>query len=91
MLCFLACVHFCGSSGLGGLLLEFLNAACCVYELLLARVERMAVGAQFNTDRVFGGSGGELHAAGAGDLCLWVIGWVGVDFHKIGKTNAGVL
>src|SRR3954465_3345750 len=51
----------------GVLLLEALDAAGGVHELLLARIERMALGADVHHERPAGGVGVHLVAAGAAD------------------------
>ena len=56
------------------LLVELINAAAGIDELLLAGVERMALGADFNEDVLLGAAGLDDRAAGAADGGLLVIG-----------------
>jgi hypothetical protein len=64
--------------------LELVNASCGVYELGLAGVEGVALGAYFNAQIFFHGrTDGEGVAAGAGDLD-GLVGWVDACFHKEG-------
>ena len=56
------------------LLVELINAAAGVDELLLAGVEGMALGADFDGDVLLGGAGGDDFAAGAADGGLFVLG-----------------
>jgi hypothetical protein len=64
-------------------LAEFLNAASGVHDLLLTRVERMALGANLDV-QVFarGGASLELVAAAAGNVDFSVV-WVNVRFHAV--------
>src|SRR5215210_3375856 len=57
-----------------GAALEALHAATRVDQLLLARVERVAVGADLHVDLRLGRAGRELVAAGAADVSLDVLG-----------------
>ena len=52
-------------SGCFQTLLELINATAGINELLLTRKERMAFGANFNTDAVLNGAGHEFLAASA--------------------------
>ena len=56
------------------LLVELINAAAGVNELLLAGVEGVALGADFNGDVLLGAAGGDDFAAGAADGGLFVLG-----------------
>ena len=49
------------------LLVELIDAAAGVHELLLARIERVALGADLNGDVLLGGAGLDNVAAGAPD------------------------
>ena len=53
---------------------EFINAAAGVDQLLLAGVERVALGANFNGDVLLGGAGLDHIAAGAADRGGFIIG-----------------
>src|SRR5215211_1834802 len=64
----------------GGAALEALHAATRVDQLLLARVERVAVRADLHVDLRLGRAGRELVAAGAADVSLDVLG-VDVGLH----------
>ena len=55
------------------LLIEAVNASAGVNQLLLAGIERVALGADFNTDLLLGGAGGEGVAASATDGGLLVL------------------
>jgi hypothetical protein len=62
-------------------LTEFLNATCGVHDLLLAGVERMALGTDFDVEiATSGGAGLELVAATAGDSHVRII-WMNIGFH----------
>ena len=54
-------------------LVEPINASTGVNQLLLAGIERVALGADFNTDLLLGGAGGEGVAASATDGGLLVL------------------
>ena len=56
------------------LLVELINAAAGINQLLLACKERMTLGADFNTDITLGGTGFDNFAAYALDGGLLVIG-----------------
>jgi hypothetical protein len=62
-------------------LLILFNAAGRVDELLLTRVERMAVGANFNLRLCNGRAGFDDVAANADDFCVCVICWVDFRLH----------
>ncbi len=64
-----------------GKLLETFHAAGGVHVLLLAGVERMTLGADFDVDRLDGRSGRILLAAGARDDGVFVVGRVNSLFH----------
>src|SRR3954452_23598713 len=66
----------------GGAALEALHAATRVDQLLLARVERMAVRADLHVDLRLGRAGRELVAAGAADVSLDVLG-MDVGLHGV--------
>ncbi len=55
-------------------LLETVYAAAGINQLLLAGVIRMAGGANFNTDVVFGGAGVDYVTANTSDGCVFVNG-----------------
>ena len=55
-------------------LLETVNTSACINELLLAGVEGVALGADFNSDVLLGGTGLDHVAASTGDGCFNVIG-----------------
>ncbi len=55
-------------------LVELLNTSAGLRSLLLAGVERMALGADLHMDLRLGGSGNELVAAVASHLALIVLG-----------------
>ena len=78
--------HFgmCGLRLLDALseLLETVNAAASIDELLLARIERMTLRADFRIDDGVGRARDEFVAADAGDLDFFVIGWVDADLHR---------
>ena len=60
---------------------ELLNATGGVHDLLLAGVERMALGADFDVEiAASGGAGLELVAATAGDSHVRII-WMNIGFH----------
>jgi hypothetical protein len=63
---------------LGGATLEALDATAGVDELLLARVERVAVGADLDVHVALGRARGELVAARAANVRLDVSGWMSV-------------
>ena len=54
-------------------LVETINTSTGVNQLLLAGIERVALGADFNTDLLLGGAGGEGVAASATDGGLLVL------------------
>ena len=54
-------------------LVEPINTSTGVNQLLLAGIERVALGADFNTDLLLGGAGGEGVAASATDGGLLVL------------------
>ena len=54
-------------------LVETVNTSTGVNQLLLAGIERVALGADFNTDLLLGGAGGEGVAASATDGGLLVL------------------
>ena len=56
------------------LLVELINAAAGVNELLLAGVEGVALGADFNSDVLLGAAGSDNFAASAADGGLFVLG-----------------
>ena len=55
-------------------LLELIHTAAGVHQLLLAGVERVALGADFNLQLLLGGAGGEGFTAYAANDCLTVLG-----------------
>ena len=55
-------------------LVETINTSTGVNQLLLAGIERVALGADFNTNLLLGGAGGESVATGATDRGLFVLG-----------------
>ena len=55
-------------------LLELVHAAAGNHQLLLAGVERVALGADFNLQLLLGGAGGECFTAYAANDCLTVLG-----------------
>ena len=55
-------------------LVETINTSTGVNQLLLAGIERVALGANFNTDILLGGTGGKSVTAGAADGGLLVVG-----------------
>lgn len=67
-----------GGLAFGSPCLELLNPSGGVYELLLAGIERVALGADFNLHLFFGGAGLYGIAADAGNNRVWVV--FGVDF-----------
>src|SRR5688572_33065418 len=68
------------ASALGGAALEALDATARIDELLLARVERVAVGADLHVQVALGRACGELVPAGAGHSRLDV-GGMDVGLH----------
>src|SRR6478736_10123564 len=71
-------------------LVEALDATAGVYQLLLARVEGVALGAQLDAELAHGGAGHELVAARALDLALGVRG-VDVGLHdpsSLGRASS---
>ncbi len=56
--------------GLTHSLVELVNASACINELLLACIERMALGADFNLDILLCGHSLDHVAAVAGNCCL---------------------
>ena len=70
-----------GLVGLGGVtLLELLDAACAVDELLLAREKRVAAGADFDADRGFRGTRMNHVSTKASDRGFLIFG-VNLIFH----------
>lgn len=61
---------------------EFLDGAGGVQKILLASVEGVAVGANFNMHLWLGGTSGESVAAGADDFGISMILWVDICSHK---------
>ena len=62
-------------------LAELLNTTSGIHDLLLAGVERMALGADFDIEIAAGsGAGLELVAATAGDSHVRII-WLNIGFH----------
>ena len=55
-------------------LLETVNTSAGINELLLAGEERMALGADFNSDILLSGTGLDHVAAGTGDRGLLIVG-----------------
>ena len=55
-------------------LVEAIDTSTGVNQLLLAGIERVALGADFNTNLLLGGAGGESVATGATDRGLFVLG-----------------
>ena len=55
-------------------LVETVNTSTGVNQLLLAGIERVALGANFNTDILLGRTGGKDVATGAADSGLLVVG-----------------
>ena len=55
-------------------LVEAIDTSTGVNQLLLAGIERVALGADFNTNLILGGAGGESVATGATDRGLFVLG-----------------
>ena len=55
-------------------LVETVNTSTGVNQLLLAGVERVALGADFNSDVLLGGAGGKGIATGATNRSLFVLG-----------------
>lgn len=62
--------------------LELLDASSGVYDLCLARVERMAVVADIDVEFLLGRSYGRLVAAYAGNFSCCVIFWVNFCLHN---------
>lgn len=56
------------------LLLKAINTPACVYQLLLAGKEGVAIAADFNMDIFFGGTRFNLCAAGTFDCCSLILG-----------------
>jgi hypothetical protein len=71
---------FCGFAGS---FLEFVYSASGVNQILSASIERMAVGANFNTELLLGGASNERTAAGANDLGVREVLWVEIFFHLV--------
>lgn len=69
--------------GFGAALFEFLNRTGGVQKVLLAGIERVAIGTNFNMKLLFGGTGGEYVAAGADNLGISKICWVEIFFHPV--------
>lgn len=67
--------------GFGSALFEFINGAGHVDQVLLAGIERMAVGANFNMELFFSRAGGKDVAAGADDLGFGEVLGVEIVFH----------
>ena len=55
-------------------LVEAIDTSTGVNQLLLAGIERVALGADLNTNLLLGGAGGESVATGATDRGLFVLG-----------------
>ena len=55
-------------------LVETINTSTGVNQLLLAGIERVALGADFNADVLLSGAGRKDVATGTTDRCLFVIG-----------------
>ena len=72
----------------GQLALEALDAATAVDQLLLARVEGVALIADLDLDRLLGGAGLERVAAGANDLRDHVVG-MNVGLHEPAFSKDG--
>ena len=73
------------------LLAEFIDAAAGIYNFLLARVERMAIGAHFDLQIMADRRAGlELIAAGAGDGDDFIF-WMDTGFHRnLDKSNGRI-
>ena len=71
------------------LLVEFIHAAAGVDQLLLAGVEGVALGADFNGDVLLGGAGLDHIAAGAADRGGLIVG-MNASFHvcKLSSSKA---
>jgi len=79
---------FCDSLGLkfrgfGSALFEFIYCPGNVQQVLAAGIEGMAVGANFNMQFLFGGTGDKGVATGANDLGIRKILWVNLVFHNL--------
>ena len=72
-----------GSRGGGAARLELLDASRGVDELLLARVERMTIGADFDAHIFLRGARDEGAAARADHFCVGKIGRMNVLFHNV--------
>jgi hypothetical protein len=87
-LCFLLGTNLLGLKGTGlslgtfGELLKAINPASGIDKFLLAGIERMALGADFDTAGFDGRTCIENSPASAGDSCFFVIGWVDAGFHN---------
>ena len=55
-------------------LVETINTSTGVNQLLLAGIERVALGADFNSDVLLGGTGRKDVATSTTDRCLFVLG-----------------
>ena len=55
-------------------LVEAINTSTGVNQLLLAGIERVALGADLNSDLLLGGAGGKSVTAGATNCGLFVLG-----------------
>lgn len=67
-------------------LLEPINPASRIHQVLLAGVEGVAIRTDFHVNRFDGGADSEGLAAGTGDGGGWEIGWMSVLFHRTGVT-----
>ena len=63
-------------------LFELVDSPSHIQEVLLARVERMAIGTNFNMEFLFSGTRSESVAASANNLGVSEILWVEVFFHS---------
>jgi len=68
------------------LLVELINTAAGIDELLLAGVEGMALGADLNGDVLAGGAGLDQSAAGASDDCGLIVG-MNSGFHIVFSSS----
>ena len=73
-----ALVASCAAADCAQLALEALDASAGVDQLLLAGVERVAVGADLHVDVALGGTSHELVPAGAATLASLYSGWISV-------------
>jgi hypothetical protein len=74
-------------TGLASALFEFIDGAGDIQQILLAGVERMAIGANFNMEFLFGGTRFECMSAstnyfGVGEICR-----VEILFHTLVEDN----